>query len=110
MESGSRISVAKETFAIAVDYDVVPATKYQLIDIAMVWDAAPDDSELVTIFTIREGVKVIEYSFDPSLSTDVQHIIRFDKRFDKVPYGIDYVNTGTDSIDVYSTYQHDNSV
>ena len=52
-----------------------------------------------------------QYKFDPSTSTDTQHLFRFDKRFgSSVTYGVDYANSDTNNIDVYSTYQLDPSV
>jgi len=111
METGQRVAVPVETFAGVVDYDKDPGGNFQLIDVVVTFDVAPTTSELIEIFSIRETVKIIEDSYDPSLSSATQHVFRFDKRFDNgITYGVDYANTDTNSVKVYSTYQLDPSV
>jgi hypothetical protein len=111
MEVGSRVAPPVETFPGVVDYDKDPGDAFQLIDVVMTWNVAPTTSEPVTIFSLRESVKVTEETYDPSLSSSLVHQFRFDKRFaDGVTYGVDYANSDTNSVKVYSTYQLDTSV
>lgn len=114
METGQRVAVATETFTgVAVDYDVDPGGNFQLLDVAITFNTAPTTSENLTIFSLRDGVKIIEDTVDPSSGSLTQYVFTPNpsKRFDNgITYGVDYTNTDARTIKVYSQYQTDPSI
>jgi hypothetical protein len=111
METGARTRV-RQAFAGVVDEDVDPGDAFQLIDVSVTFDVAPTTSENITIAIINSDADNIQqYAYDPSLSSDLDHVFRFDKRFeDGTTIAIDYANTDANNIVVNTTYQTDTSI
>jgi hypothetical protein len=113
METGNRTESLSSFAGIAVDIDQAQNEAYQLIDVVFNFDVAPTTSELITVKTVRQSdsKETLEYSFDPSLSSETKHTFRFDKRFARLrDIAIDYANTDTNNVDVIITTQTDDSV
>ena len=111
METGNRIRV-RATGTGAIDQDVDPGGPFQLIDVSVTFDVAPTTSEDITIKSINSDTDTVyEHKADPSLSTELTHVYRFDKRFpDNTTIGVDYANTDANTVTVNTTYQMDQSV
>lgn len=112
METGARTKIRQVFTAVAVDEDVDPGDAFQLIDISVNFNTAPTTSEDIEITSVNsDSDAVMEYSYDPSLSTSTSHVFRFDKRFvDGTTIAIDYTNTDARTITVNTTYQTDTSI
>lgn len=112
METGTRVEARRAPAVGAVNETVDPGDFFQLIDVVFVFDAAPTTSENITIKRITaDADSLTEVSYDPSLSSDLTHIFRLDKRYmDDVTIDIDYANTDGNTITVITTYQLDTSV
>jgi hypothetical protein len=111
METGGRTR-SRTTGSGAIDVDVDPGDAFQLLDVSFTFDVAPVASEDITISSINSDTdEVFEYTYDPSLSTDLTHVFRFDKRFvDGTTIAVDYANTNTNAIVVNVTCQTDTSI
>ena len=109
MEVGTRVEARRAPAVGAVDETVDPGDAFQLIDVTFIFDAAPTTSENITIVRVTgDSDEATEESYDPSLSTDLTHVFRFDKRFQEdVTIDIDYLNTDGNTITVLTQYQLD---
>jgi hypothetical protein len=112
VEVGARREYEETFTGTAVDLDLDPLSAFQLIDVSVNFNTAPTTSENLTIKTLRTSkLTTVEHSEDLSLSTDTDHMFRFDKRFlNGRTIAIDYTNTDARTITVKVAYQTDGSV
>jgi hypothetical protein len=112
MEAGNRKRIKNTFTGTAVDVDIDPGGPFQLIEVQFLFDAAPTTSEDITVKTIDAGDDPFtEHKLDPSLSTELTHTIRFDKRIsDNIKVAVDYANTDANTIKVVIVYQMDQNV
>ncbi len=112
METGTRTRDRNSFTGTTVDVDVDPGGPFQLIDVSFSFNTAPTTGEDITIKSKNSDTDEIEeYDFDPSLSSELTHVFRFDKRFpDGTTIMVDYPNTDTRNIVVNVVYQLDESV
>jgi hypothetical protein len=112
MEAGNRKRIKNTFTGAVVDVDIDPGGPFQLIEVQFLFDAAPTTSEDITVKTIDAGDDPFtEHKIDPSLSAELTHTIRFDKRIsDNIKVAVDYANTDANTIKVVVVYQMDQNV
>ena len=84
---------------------------FTLIDLALDYDAAPTTSENITVTSTYDSVVYQEHVFDPSTSTELTTLLRFDKAFAAgTTITVTFTNTDAAAITARCLYQLDDNV
>lgn len=109
MQTGDRIDAKSTHTGTAISQTVDPGNNFELIDVSLEWDVAPTTSEELTIKSINSSdgtTEILEYRFDPSLSTRLSHSFTFQKKFaNGRTIKVEYTNTDGNTIKLLVQYQ-----
>jgi hypothetical protein len=101
----------------AVSFTFSPSTDkgadqgFTLVDLALDYDVAPTTSENIVVTSTFNSVVYQEHAFDPSTSTDLTSLFRFDKRFPKgTTITMTFTNTDAAAITARCLFELDDNV
>jgi hypothetical protein len=84
---------------------------FTLVDLALDYSVAPTTSENIVVTSTFNSVVYQEHAFDPSTSTDLTSLFRFDKRFPKgTTITMTFTNTDAAAITARCLFELDDNV